>query len=300
MGQFFNENDAEYLYYKLEAIEQELFSTDDPAIADVLCNMHEQIKKQIEAQNNKIYKEKAEQRIIAKRDARIPAFKGRRAQHKFGIVFAVVASVAVICGIAFAVYTSIQTQKKNNYDSAIAAMESEDYATALAGFNELGTYEKSEYYAGYCTVCQELIVMEKNEEPVTISQIKGKLNELDKYDMNRDFPSLREIVAFAETFYGTEWEGGGYSDSVSREKFVLGVRIDSNGGIRATSFRADGYLVDATWSYADGYTMVYKDGQLYGRDNKYNEYYEILFFEDHLEYYALSRLSKEESTVYKK
>lgn len=85
-----------------------------------------------------------------------------------------------------------------------------------------------------------------------------------------------------------------------KERYTLGVKINSTGGIRAKAFRSDGYLVDLTLSNARGYTMYYDNGELIGIDNIYGYYKDIRFYDDHIEFQALGRLSPSECTVRKK
>ncbi len=215
---------------------------------------------------------------------------------KKAFVFSISFIAVVIVGIALVLL--YRSKKNNDYQNALAMMPS-NYTEAYEAFLHLGKYAESEKYADFCKICSELKSLE-SYKTVEIAHLENLLNKFDDYgiQVDDDFSDLRDIVKLAEPYYGTYWEGGGYSDSISHEQFTLGVQVDSYGGIKATSFRTDGYLADEKWNYPNEYTLLYSNGALYGRDKEYKSI-DVYFYDDHIEYYALGRLSGEQASVYK-
>lgn len=294
-----NKDTAERLYYKILAYQMELVSTKDKDVALFLLDRIEKTKAEIKELNQEEYIDKTALISYTKYDSRVPAFSSNRALRKFRTTVIIAIVLAAICAGAYFAYTNYMANKQAKYENAVAMMVT-DYKSAQTIFQELGDYEQSYSYLKFCELCIELEGIENSTEPVAISTIKAKLDQLDEFNLDADFEELREIIIKAESYYDTYWEGGGYTDSISNERFILGVKINSTGGIKATSFRADGYMADLTWSYADGYTMYYDNGELIGIDDKYGDYKDIRFYDDHIEFQALRSLSPSECTVRKK
>lgn len=294
-----NKEKAEKLYYKILAYQMELVSTKDKYVALFLLDRIEKSKIEIRELNQQEYIDKTALISYTKYDSRVPAFSSNRAFRRFRTTAIIVIILAAICAGAYFAYTNYMANQQAKYEKAVAMMVT-DYESAYPIFQELGNYEQSSTYASFCSLCIELKQLENSDIPVELSTIKSKIIQFDEYNIEVNFDNMRNIISKAESYYGTYWEGGGYTDSVGGDRFILGVKIDSTGGIKATSFRADGYLVDLTWSAADGYTMYYSDGELVGIDNKYGDYMDIHFYDDHIEYQALRRLSPSECSVYKK
>lgn len=296
-----NKEKADELYKKIVAIQMELVATKDKDVAKHLLSKMEQIKKEIEATGESDYIDRSRLISYGKYDSRIPAFKGNRVGKKIRTTLIVLIVLAAIGAGSFYAYTSYMANKQAKYEGAVAIMTT-NYNEAYPIFQELGNYEQSATYASFCSLCMELKELEQSSEPVALSSVSSKLNQLDGYNLDVDFVGLRKVVAQAESLYGTYWEGGGYVDSISKESFLHGCKISDSGSISATSFRKDGYLVDLTWSVAESYTFYIINGQLCAVDNKYHDMddLELFFYEDHISYQPYASVSKDVYTLYKK
>lgn len=277
-----NREKAEELYRKIVSIQMELVATKDKDIAKLLLSKIEKYKKEIESIGENEYIEKAGTVSYKKYDSRIPAFKSHRQVRMICIIMIILFVSAGVAAGSYYAYTTDMADKRSRYENAVAIMKT-DFEEAYQAFTELGDFEQSSTYAEFCALCMELESLEASSEPVRLSAVNAKLEQLDGYNLGVDFENLRKLSGQATALLGTYWEGGEYVDEVSHYSFIRACRISDRGDISVTTLRTDGYMNDSLWSIAETYSFHVANSQLCAVNNRY-DWEKLFFYDDHVLY----------------